>query len=65
MQKSDTQGRERILRCGRLAKRAMTHHKYKWAYSLVGEIPGDIGVSMWLLVMEHELGFLRSKGVAV
>ncbi|MDQ2077456.1 hypothetical protein [Marinimicrobium sp. ABcell2] len=47
---------QRILRCAELAKRAMLRCKYNLAHRLVAEVPGQIGVQMKMLIIEHECG---------
>jgi hypothetical protein len=55
----------RVKRCAELAKRAMTRRKYNLAHRLVNEVPNPWGAGMKLLIIEHEVGFRRSKGEVI
>lgn len=56
---------DHIKRSAQQAKEAMIRHEYDQAHELLKDVPGEFGVKMALLVIEHEVGYRRSMGEVI
>lgn len=57
MKKSDE-----IRQSAELAKQAMIANRYDEAYQHINKVPGEYGVKLYLLILEHEISYIRENG---